>query len=499
MNEWAELGRALGALRASGPTEVREDDQWLAELSEFQCELRDAGKGALVHLWSSERNLTRRVLKVREQSPEKIVLEVQRFGRARPGKLEFLRTDGARPTGRIGREQFRARLERLLCDRFADATIDPLTASPDLEHSFSGVYVRGRMHEGSIAWAILAVAPGENAAATERALAFGLLWLDWSRSRSERHGVKGLRIFVPAGTSKLLRGPITALSPEARVEIFELNERDGEIQRIPFSDAGNLESWLIPRREVESACGAADEAMRQIHALALHLPPAGNEISTRLIPGTDEVALCFRGLEFGRWSREGIAFGLGDSRERLTDRNHASLDRLMRRLDTHRNMFTEDTKNALYRAAPERWLETIVQKDPTRLEAQLDPRFLYSQVPAVAAGDRGVIDLLGVTRRGRLVVIELKASEDIQLPIQAVDYWLRVRRSQCDGDFERYGYFTGLQLDPKPPIVWLVAPALRFHASVDTIVKYLSPEIQVTRIGLSENWRRGLKIVFRQS
>lgn len=499
MNEWAELGRALGALTASGPTEVREDGQWLAELSEFQCELRDAGKGALVHLWSSERNLTRRIVRVREQTQDRIVLEVQRFGRAHPGKLEFLRRESERPTGRIGREQFRARLHRLLCERFPDATIDPLTASPDLEHSFSGVYVRGRMREGSNAWAILAVAPGENAATTERALAFGLLWLDWTRSRSERHGVKGLRIFVPAGTSKVLRGPITALSPDATVEIFELNERDCEIQRIPFSDAGNLESWLVPRREVESACAEANEAMKQVHALALHLPPGGNEISTRLVPGTNEVALCFRGLEFGRWSREGISFGLGDSRERLTDRNHASLDRLMRRLDAHRNMFAGDTRNSLYRAAPERWLETIIQQDPTRLEAQLDPRYLYSQVPAVAAGDRGVIDLLGVTRRGRLVVIELKASEDIQLPIQAVDYWLRVRRGQRDGDFERYGYFPGLQLDYKPPLVWLVAPALWFHASIDTIVRYLSPEIQVTRIGLSEDWRRGLKIVFRQS
>ena len=34
-------------------------------------------------------------------------------------------------------------------------------------------------------------------------------------------------------------------------------------------------------------------------------------------------------------------------------------------------------------------------------------------------GDRGVIDLLGVTRRGQLVIIELKASEDIQLPMQS--------------------------------------------------------------------------------
>jgi hypothetical protein len=43
-------------------------------------------------------------------------------------------------------------------------------------------------------------------------------------------------------------------------------------------------------------------------------------------------------------------------------------------------------------------------------------------VPALAGGDRGVLDLLGITRQGRLVVIELKASEDIQMPLQAVDY-----------------------------------------------------------------------------
>jgi len=103
-----------------------------------------------------------------------------------------------------------------------------------------------------------------------------------------------------------------------------------------------------------------------------------------------------------------------------------------------------------------------------------------------------------VTWRGRLVVIELKASEDIQLPIQAVDYWLRVRRHQREGCFERFGYFSDLKLDPQPPLVWLVAPGLRFHSATDPPLRYLTPEIHVTRIGLNENWRGGLKIVFRQ-
>jgi hypothetical protein len=498
MNEWTELDRALDALAASGRAEVREDGEWLAELAGLHCELHGQGKNPLVHLWSGERNLTRRVLRIREQSEDRIVLDVQRFGRAKPGRLEFLRTDSPRPAGRITREQFRARLRRILAERFPDATIEPLTAAPDLEHSFSGLYVRGRMREGSRAWAVLAVSPGENAAAIEGILAFGILWLDWTRQHAERQAIEGLRLFVPEGASRFVSERALALSSAARAEIFEFREPDAWIKKMDTGDAGNLESWLVPRHEAESALRAAREAVAGVHALALHMPPAGDEIGTRLVPGTDEVALDFRGLEFGRWSRDGIFFGLGDSREKLSEASEPALDRLMRRLDLHRSSLASDTNHALYRAAPERWIETLVLQDPSKLDAQLDPRHLYSQVPALAAGDRGVLDLLGVTRRGRLVVIELKASEDIQMPVQAVDYWLRVRRHQRDGDFERYGYFAGMELDPKPPLVWLAAPGLRFHSATETLLKYLSPEIYVTRIGLNENWRRGLKVLFRQ-
>ncbi|HVB36854.1 MAG TPA: hypothetical protein VND42_06400 [Candidatus Acidoferrales bacterium] len=56
-----------------------------------------------------------------------------------------------------------------------------------------------------------------------------------------------------------------------------------------------------------------------------------------------------------------------------------------------------------------------------------------------------MIDLLGGTRQGRLVVIELKASEDLHLPLQAVDYSLRVRRHLIEGDFRNYGHFPGVE------------------------------------------------------
>jgi hypothetical protein len=460
--------------------------------------LRLQGKNPLVHLWSDERSLTRRVLRVRERSEERIVLEVQRFGRSKPGRIEFLRTDSPRAAAKITREQFRARFRRMLAERFPDAEIEGLTAAPDLRRSFSGLYVRGRMSEGARAYACLAAAPGESSASIEGILAFGILWLDWTRNHAERRAVEGLRLFVPEGSGRSVRERVAALCDGARTEIFEYREADGRMQKVDVADAGNLESWLMPRREAEAVLRAAREATGGVPALARMLADASKPLGTRVLPRANEAAFCFHGLEFAHWSRDGFQFGLGDSQEALTSANERALERVIGRLELHRSPLASETNHALYRAAPERWLESLVLEDAAKLDAQLDPQHLYSQVPALAAGDRGVLDLLGVTRRGRLVVIELKASEDIQMPAQAVDYWLRVCRHQRAGDLQRYGYFDGITLDSRPPLIWLAAPALRFHPATDTLLKYLAPEICVTRIGLNENWRQGLKVMFRQ-
>jgi len=264
MNEWAELARALEAMAASGKAEVREDGEWLAELGSLHCELRAPDKGPLVHLWSHEQNLTRRILGIREQSEDRIVLEIRRFGRTKPGRLEFLRTDSRRSAGRIAREQFRARFARLLAERFPDATIEALTTAPDLEHSFSGVYVRGRMIENGRAWALLAVSSAENVAAIEGSLTFAVLWLDWARSHAKREVVEGIRLFIPAGSSTRLRERASALSSSARTEIFEFREADGRVEKMDLADSGNLESWLLPLREAESALSAARAAAARV-------------------------------------------------------------------------------------------------------------------------------------------------------------------------------------------------------------------------------------------
>lgn len=494
LDDWAELDRAISEIAASGNAEVREDGEWLAELAGLRCELHRQGRNALVHLWSDDRNLTRRVLGVKERSGDCIVLEVQRFGRSKPGRLEFRRRDSPRSAARITREQFGARFRRILSERFPDATVEPLTASPDLERSFSGLYARGRMHEGARDWAVLAVSAAESAAAAEGILTFGILWLDWTRGHAGRRAVEGLRLFVPQGTSRAVRERLLAVSPSAHVELYEFDEPNARMAKVDPADAGNLESWLVSRSAIESTIQAAAAAAGRVRSFA----PEAQIIDARVVPGAGDLAFAFRGLEFARCSAGEILFGLGDSRERLTEKTEASLGRLLGQLDLHRSALASETNHPMYRAAPERWLETLLLEDPSRLDAQLDPRYLYSQVPALRSSDRGVLDLLGVTRRGRLVVIELKASEDLQVLMQAVDYWLRVRRHQRGGDFERFGYFSGVALDAAPPLVWLVAPGLRFHPATEVLLKYLSPEIQVTRIGLNETWRRGPRVIFRQ-
>ena len=246
MDNWSELESALHAMVASGSAEAREDGEWLAELAGLHCELRRQGKNALVHLWSDEKNLTRRILRIKEQSADRIVLEVQRFGRTKPGRLEFFRPDSPRSAGLVSREQFRARLRRFLAERFPDAVIESLSASRDLEHSFSGLYVRGRMHEGSRLWHSGCFHRLRKDAATidGTSMTFGILYgLDWTQeSVPELRAVEGLRLFVPQGTSRSLCERVLALSPAARTEVFEFSETDSRIWKMDPADAG---TWKV--------------------------------------------------------------------------------------------------------------------------------------------------------------------------------------------------------------------------------------------------------------
>ena len=119
-----------------------------------------------------------------------------------------------------------------------------------------------------------------------------------------------------------------------------------------------------------------------------------------------------------------------------------------------------------------------------------------------------MLDLLALDRRGRLVVLELKAGEDLHLPLQALDYWIRVRALNADRQpigggralsaFERQGYFAGTEVSVLPPRLLLAAPALRIHPANEPVLRYFSPQVEWELAAVSEHWRRELKVVFRK-
>jgi hypothetical protein len=488
----AELENCLRGFASAGSVEVREAGARLALLPHLSWELRGKPGSPLLHLWSGQIQLTRRVVAIAENSADRLTLSVQRFGRSKPERLEIVRIEFERPPRELRREEFSARLHGLLAQSFPDEEVESLSVAPDLEHSLSGNYVRGTLRHGSSRWAILATQKGESAATSENILTFGLLWLNRVRETNRRGQIEGLRLILPAGETSAAAHRIAALDPRLRVELFEHNEERETIEKMEVEGAENLRTWLVPAREAESLLAQALPALEPIVARA------HSAISAHALAETGEVWLRFRGLSFARWEEGRIYFGLDGARKELTAATRPAFEKLLHELELHRAPLASDTRHALYRAHAERWLEVIVCADIARVDAALNPGFVYSQVFAATAADRGILDLLSVTRAGRLVILELKAGEHIHLPLQAADYWLRVRQHQVRGDFARYGYFHGVELQPLPPLVYLIAPALRFHPSTDALLRFLSPEIEVIRVGLAENWRRGLRVVMRQ-
>jgi hypothetical protein len=302
----------------------------------------------------------------------------------------------------------------------------------------------------------------------------------------------GLRIFFPQGAARTVFHRIAALLPGIQVQLYEYSKESGRTKLCDSLDTGNVQSWLAQRRETEAVLQSAQAFLDELRG------DAPEAIQAHPIPGTNYLDVRYRGLTFARWQPDAIFFGAGDPQRLLSATSRSDFNRLLKNLRDHRSPCNDGHSHPFYRAVPERWLESMIAADPSRVDARLDSRFVYSQVPALSIGDRGIMDLVGVTRDGRLTVLELKAQEDIHMPLQAVDYWQRVRWHHAREEFTRYGYFPGVTLDPRPPRLLLIAPSLRFHPATDTILRQLNPEIEIERIGVSEHWRRGIKVVLRQ-
>ena len=307
-------------------------------------------------------------------------------------------------------------------------------------------------------------------------------------------------MIVPHCCSSLARERMANLNRSAaKWRLFEFNERHDSMVEMDCTDRGNVATRLVHAPNEDSALQRFAASIGRIQQI---LP--GCEVAV-LSPA--EIAFRWRGLEFARaritaeavtlQSKQEIVFGVGAEERVFEDRNWTFFLQLLTTLRDSRHPYGP-RHHPLFRMHPERWLESLVKTDVSVIDERLEPESVYSQVPAFSAADRAMIDVLTLTRDGRLAVVELKADEDIHLPLQGLDYWARVQWHHDRGEFLRFGYFGGRELSPLPPLLFLVAPALHVHPATDTILRYISPEIEWAFAGIDERWREGVKVVFRK-
>jgi hypothetical protein len=481
---------------------IVEDGAVVFDLAQSKYSITGERNKCLLHLWSDERNFVRRVLEA-EVKNEILRMAVQRLGQSKPTKLEICRErDRRTPTAkRAARVAYQRTLHRVLQRHFSGFSIDRLSTSMDLERSFGPVYARGLMHRGQSAFAVLGVNGQETQGSIDAALTFGILWLDACRiAKAGKFVVEGLKLFLPAGTSALTRERMVHLNTEAaKWQLYELEERDDNLKALDIADCGNVATRLVHSTDESAVEGRFVAAVAQVRQLMSEV-----EVATL---SSAEIAFRRHGLEFARarlahepgsfLSTSQIVFGVGAQERVLSDANFAAFVQLVRSIGEVRHP-EGPRDHPLWRLHPERWLESLVVRNVAAVDERLDSACLYSQVPAFSASDRAMIDVLSVTRDGRLAVVELKADEDIHLPLQGLDYWARVAWHHERAEFQRFGYFPARELSADKPLLFLVAPALHVHPATDTLLHYISPRIDWALLGIDERWRDGVRIVFRK-
>jgi hypothetical protein len=499
---------------------VLEDGRVLFDMRTARYSVSEQHGRCLLQLWSEERNVMRTVVELQERA-QCLRLMTRRMGAAKPQALELVPTSDRRtPTAReAARRNYQRLLERALGRQFIGSKVDGLRSAMDLEHSFGPAYVRGRLLRGAAADAVIGVSEAESGAMVDGILTLGILWLDHCREKGDgRRHFGGLKVIVPAGAWRTTAERMAWLNHDAAdFQLFTLDERSEELAAVDFRDTGNLDSRLV---HAFSAAAAVERCQRGVARLMELVPAMARERVEVRAGSAAEVGLHLHGLEFAR-VRHGFAahsfagedeltFGAGANETPLTDENEGMCRELLARLFRSRQPDGAHT-DPLFRLQPERWLEAELRSAIAEMLPGLRQDLLYTQVPALSAGDRGLLDLLTLDRNGRLAVIELKADEDLHLPLQALDYWIRVRALNADRQpgtgtgggralsaFERQGYFAGAEVSELAPRLLLAAPALRIHPANEPVLRYFSPLVEWELIALSEHWRRDLKVVFRK-
>lgn len=491
------LTRLLGARGAWFLRESR--DGAAVELRRGEWELRAAG-GGLVLSYRGESGL--RCWRVVAWRAEEEGLYLEAVGRL--GSKRALLTLVPRAPVASARAAL-ADVRRAECERLAALVCE--TACARLEHaSLSRGARRGepgrwarvllKMKDGgSERVAVVVPVVPVGAEAVESFLTSALLW--FTRLGEGERGTRTLRLIALRSLAAVVSERLSLLreSLRERISVYELSEEE---RGLPALHVPTLEELLgAPSQRLSRVSTPAPSATA---ASVIALAP--DEID--FVRARHGETLRFNGLPFARVRRvaggEHLWFGVGARRVLFEEGSEADFLNLLDTLREHRHAGAPERRHALYRAAPEAWLEALLRRDVTRLDPGLRLAPIHAQfraTPGAGTAAARPVDLLALRRDGRLVVVELKVSEDASLALQGADYWRRVEAQRRAGQIARARLFGAAELSDEPTLLYLVAPMLRFHRSFHTLARCLSTQIETYRLDLNEDWRAGPRVVSR--
>ena len=396
---------------------------------------------------------------------------------------------------RAARLRLCAQLAQQACAHLAAARIEQVRLSAGARRREPGRYariilMRARGEPLAVTGPVVALKAGDADALLVSALGW---WLRLNR-RARYAALRKLWLVVPRELVEALGQRLALLRAEVREDITLYARAETEQALTPVSLPELAQVLTVAPRALASPRHELSMTAARVVALA----PAEIDV----VRARHGETLRFRGLAFARvrsvLGREHLWFGVG-ARRLLDEHNWPALARLLDELATHRRFAPPDPRHLFYRAAPEAWLEALLRRDITRLDPGLRLAPLHAQFRPQQRTPGGArpVDLLALRRDGRLVVIELKVTEDAALPLQGADYWRRVSAHQRAGHIERARLFGDAEITNDAPLVYLVAPIFRFHRAFHTLARCLTPEIEMYRFDLNEDWRVGVRVVRR--
>ncbi len=436
-----------------------------------------------------------------EWNGEKLLLEASRRMGADVATLQLVPRASAKAiTASIAaaRQARSEKLAQIASEFLSGAKIERAVLSPGMRRDQPGRYARivlRRPHERLAVTATVAQSDPRN---VDSLFSSALLWFNRVRQSPKRPFIQKLLLIVEHQILEATRQRHVLLRDELR-RVIELCEIDEEWQKLePVRPFERRHLWR--KRLARFPPVVEEEQTERAQQIIAHAPGAIDVVASR-----HGQTLRYHGLPFARLrrvlDRDRVWFGIEGSRRRLLDEYYREdWQKLLLDLEEHRNANASDRRHWLYRAAGEAWLESILRRDISKLDPGLIVAPLHAQFRTSHGGPTGArpIDLLALRHDGRLAVIELKVNEDREHVFQGVDYWRRVEAHRRRGHISAAKLFGEREISNESPLVYLVAPTLRFHRSFATLARTIAPDVEIYRFDINEDWRGGVRVVRRE-